>query len=179
MIPKDKKILDDYAKDVALIRKIFGGDEVVEDAPQPINTQPLFLLRQIWPEVIERLRMLLTETAEGPLASTISDLQVFDRCRCGQDDCATVYTKPWSDDRGRDYSEGVDAPSHRRRGVVFWHPDTICLDSGQKVGARTVTPVPHTTILDVVDEEITRIEIIGDGESAQKLIAALPDTPTQ
>ena len=62
---------------------------------------------------------------------------------------------------------------------MFWYPDTICLDSGQKVGARTVTPVPHTTILDVVDEEITRIEIIGDGESAQKLIAALPDTPTQ
>ena len=119
MMPKNIKILDDYAMGAALLRKIFGGDEVVEDVPQPINTQPLFLLRQIWPEVIERLRMLLTETAEGSLASTISDLQVFDRCRCGQDDCATVYTKPRSNDRGRDHCEGVGAPLHRRRGIVF------------------------------------------------------------
>ena len=174
-MPKNNKILDDYAMEVALLRKIFGGDEVVEDVPRPINTQPLFPLRQIWPEVIEHLRLLLTETAEGSLASTISDVQVFDRCRCGQEDCATVYTKPRSNDRGRDHREGVDAPSHQVRNIVFWHPDTICIDSGEKVGTRTVTPVTHTTILDVVDEEVTRIEIIGDGENAQRLITALPD----
>jgi hypothetical protein len=58
----------------------------------PINTQPLFPLGEIWPDVVERLKNLLLETGELSHAATLEGLQVYDRCRCGSDDCATVYT---------------------------------------------------------------------------------------
>jgi hypothetical protein len=63
--------------------------------------------------------------------------------------------------------------------LVFWNPETIDLDTRQRIGDsgewRTTT---FTTILDVVEEEIAFIEILHDHESRRRLIEALPDVET-
>jgi hypothetical protein len=154
--------MDDREK---LINEIFGIEPGNRPKP-PINTQPLFPLREIWPAVIERLKNLLLDAGELSHAATMDDLQVYDRCRCGADDCATVYTQP--------RPEGRYGPTHHN--LVFWNADTIDLDTGARVGDSSAAPTTtYTTILDIVDGHIACIEILGDQESHRLLVAALPD----
>jgi hypothetical protein len=151
-----------------LTREIFGGTDPVERPLPTINTQPLVSLRDIWPEVVERLRNLLTESGELDLAASVDSMHVYDRCRCGADHCATVYTRPRPSDRY--------GPTHRN--VVFWDGDTIDLDTGIRVGDTSTAPTTQfTTILDVVDDQIMCIEILDDQESRRRLIEALPGLP--
>jgi hypothetical protein len=148
-----------------LLRQIFG-DDIFENAKLPMNTHPLFPLKDMWPDVIDRLRNLLTEAGELELAATVDGLWVFDRCRCGAEYCATIYTKPRP-------SSGY-GPNHRN--VVFWNPNTVDLDAGKTVGEMCTYPTTqYTTILDVVNNEIACIEILGDHDSRSRLLAALPD----
>ena len=154
-----------------LLRKIFGEEDgyKVEPPEPPINTQPLFPLRQIWPDVVDRLKNLLTESGEIELAATVKGLEVYDRCRCGSDHCATVYTKP--------RPSGGFGPGHRN--VVFWNANTIDLDTRLRVGDTSTAPTTkYTAILDVVEDEIRCIEILYDHESRRRLVAALPDVET-
>ena len=154
-----------------LLRKIFGEGDVdkVEPPERPINRQPLFPLRQIWPDVVDRLKNLLTESGEIELATTVEGLEVYDRCRCGSDHCATVYTKP--------RPSGGFGPGHRN--IVFWNANTIDLDTRMRVGDTSTAPTTeYTTILDVVQDEIRCIEILYDHESRRRLLAALPDSET-
>jgi hypothetical protein len=154
-----------------LLRKIFGEEDVdmVEPPEPPINTHPLLPLRQIWPDVIDRLKNLLTEAGESELAATLEGLEAHDRCRCGADYCATVYTKP--------RPSGRFGPSHRN--IIFWNADTIDLDTQLRVGDTSTAPTTeYTTILDLVDDEIRCIEILDDHESRRRLVAALPDPTT-
>jgi hypothetical protein len=145
------------------------GKTDVEPPEPPINTQPLFPLRQIWPDVLDRLKRLLTESGEIELAATVEGLEGYDRCRCGSDHCATIYTKP--------RPSGGFGPSHRN--IVFRNADTIDLDTRLRVGdTSTARTTEYTTILDVVDEEIRCIEILDDHESRRRLVAALPDAET-
>jgi len=150
-----------------LLRQLFGdGSETNQDTiPRPINTTPLFPLKQIWPEVVERLAALLAQTGEAALAEAVHELDVFDRCRSGADYCATVHTQPRSAERY--------GPSHRC--VVFWSRDTICVDTGLPASSGGRPTAPHITILDVVDEEIVCIEILDDAESRSRLLTVLPD----
>jgi hypothetical protein len=138
-----------------LLREICGEDAnaFVETRERAINTVPLFPLRQILPDVVERLKHLLMEDGKLELAASVEDLQVYDRCRCGTDYCATVYSQP--------RPAGGYGPTHRN--LVFWNPDT-----------------QHTTIIDVVDNGIACIETLDDDDSRDRLTAALPeDTPTE
>jgi len=158
----------DVAATEAFLRHILGGSSETDQPdtiPRPINTTPLFPLKQIWPEVVERLATLLAQTGEAALAEAVHELDVFDRCRCGADYCATVHTKPCSAE--------PFGPNHRC--VVFWSPDTICVDTGLPASSDGRPTAPHITILDVVDEEIVCIEILDDAESRSRLVAALPD----
>lgn len=130
-----------------LLKKIFGDESSDSDASPPrrtINTEQLFPLREIWPDVVAQLRILLTDAGEPELAATVETLEVFDRCRCGADFCGTVYTQP-----GRKIRETCKSPT-----------------------------APHTTILDVVNDQIMCIETLDDHESRRRLIAALPDHGT-
>lgn len=137
-----------------LLREICGEDAnaFVETRERAINTTPLFPLRQILPAVVERLKHLLMEDGKLELAASVDGLQVYDRCRCGTDYCATVYTQP--------RPGGGYGPTHRN--LVFWNADT-----------------EHTTILDVVNNGIACIELLDDDESVRRLVEALPeDAPT-
>jgi hypothetical protein len=151
-----------------LLREIFGDNSSDERTERPINTRPLFQLREIWPDGVARLKTLLRQAGESQLAETVEGLWVFDRCDCGADYFATVYTQP----RPR----GGFGPDHRN--IVFWNPDTVDLDTGKTVAEQGIYPTTKfTTILDVCDEIIMCIEILHDDESRGRLIAALPDFP--
>jgi len=52
------------------------------------------LLKDALPELAEELRTLLGKDDQAELASQIASLQIIDRCRCGDDFCATFYTIP-------------------------------------------------------------------------------------
>jgi len=148
-----------------LLREI-DDSGAIKRPEQRINTEPLFQLRGIWPEAIDRLKDLLTKAGELELVATIDGLQVFDRCRCGADYCATVYTRP--------QPSGGYGPTHRN--IVFSNPDTVDLDSGTTVGEMSAYPTTrYMTILDVVDDQIACIEILDDHESRRRLVAALPN----
>jgi hypothetical protein len=126
-------------------------DEIYERIlDEPINTEPLFLLRDIWPDVVERLKALLIADGELDLAATVEGLQVYDRCRCGADYCAMVDSKP--------RMRGGRGPTHRT--LSFWNSDKI--NPAIRVRYREARRSPTTqylTILEVVDEEIVLIEI--------------------
>ena len=142
-------------------------DEIYERIlDEPINTEPLFLLRDIWPDVVERLKILLMEDGEPELAATVDGLQVYDRCRCGADYCSMVHTKP--------RTRGERGPTHR--GLIFWNKASK-LAIRARFGDTSPT-TEYTTSLDVVDEEIVLIEILDDHESRRALITALPDKDT-
>lgn len=51
------------------------------------------LLVQALPEIAQELTTLLQDD-QPSLAYQIPNLQLVDRCRCGDDFCATVYTEP-------------------------------------------------------------------------------------
>ena len=158
----------------AFLRHILdGGSETDQDTvARPLNTTPLFRLSDIWPEVVDGLAVLLTQTGEVALAEAVRELEVYDRCRCNSDYCSTVYTQPRISSLLAERS-GQNRRNHR--GVVFWSADTTSADAGQPASSDGYPTAPHTTILDVVDEEITCIEILCDAESRRRLLAALPD----
>ena len=59
-----------------LLREICGEDAnaFVETRERAINTVPLFPLRQILPDVVERLKHLLTEDGKLELAASVEGL---------------------------------------------------------------------------------------------------------
>ena len=151
-----------------LLRAIFGGtgDDVAALPKREINTVPLFPLRQIWPDVVERIKRLLSADGELELAATVEGLEVFDRCRCGVDYCVTVYTQP--------RPNGGSRPNHRN--IVYWNSNTLDLKTRRRMGDTSTSPTTElTTIIDVVDEAIAVIEVLDDHDSRHRLVAALPD----
>lgn len=110
---------------------------------QAKEKQPL--LTNILPEFASELRQLLIENGETALAEQVPGLMILDRCRCGDDFCATFYTQPKPECRY--------GPSHRN--VV------LTLDEGMLV-------------LDVVDEEIACVEVLERPDMRKKLLSAVP-----
>jgi len=95
-------------------------------------------LKESYPEFADELRGLLSD--EPDLASTVTELQLIDRCRCGDDFCSSFYTVTPPD--------GAWGPGH----------ENIVLES--EVGM---------IILDVVDRKITMVEVL-DREDVRKKI---------
>ena len=129
-----------------------------------IQTAPLMTVKEIWPDTVMSLAGRLRECGEADLANSVEGLQVYDRCRCGAEHCATVYTKP-KPTRGF-------GPTHRN--IVFWALETICLDTGLSALECGWATAEHTTILDVVNGEVACIEILNDSACRARLLAALP-----
>jgi hypothetical protein len=109
------------------------------------QTEKQLLLAGTLPEFATELHQLLTEEGESELAAQVPGLAILDRCRCGDDFCATFYTesKP----------EGVYGPGHRN---------------------VALTPDEGMLILDMVDGEIACVEILDRPEIREKLLAVFP-----
>src|ERR1700693_5524872 len=103
------------------------------------------LLSEALPLLSQELQKLLTEAGEAELASQVSALRILDRCRCGDDFCASFYTQPKPD--------GAYGPGHRN----------VLLE-----------PAKGMLIIDVVDDVIAQVEILHRNDIRQTLLAALP-----
>lgn len=52
------------------------------------------LLQDALPDLADELTALLSSHGEKDLAEQVPELRLVDRCRCGDDFCATLYTIP-------------------------------------------------------------------------------------
>jgi hypothetical protein len=102
-------------------------------------------LTEILPSLALELEQLLRKQCEAELAAQVSRLAIVDRCRCGDDFCASSYTQP--------KPEGHYGPGHR------------CLDLDAAEGMLLV---------DVVDGKIAHVEVLNRADVRHKLLAALP-----
>jgi hypothetical protein len=119
----------------------------VSQTPKPTQVviEMKFSLAKEFPDFAADLTRLLKQSGEGELADTLSGLTVVERCRCGDDFCATMYTyPPPRDSWGR---------SHRN----------VSLD-----------PEHGFLILDVLDREIVGIEVLYRQEIREQLLKLLP-----
>jgi hypothetical protein len=107
-----------------------------------MNQQPekRLLLTEALPAFAAELQQLLIEYGELELAAQVSSLAILDRCRCGDDFCATFYTQPKPD--------GAYGPGHRN---------------------VALTPEEGMLILDVVDGKIACVEALDRKDVRQKL----------
>ena len=104
-----------------------------------------FELGDQFPELAAELVGLLTDSNEEQLARTVPTLTVVDRCRCGDDFCAMMYTAP--------RPQGAWGPSHRN----------IALN-----------PRNGMLILDVLEEQIVGIEVLYRDEIRDRLSKLIP-----
>jgi hypothetical protein len=81
-----------------LLRKLFG-DEGPAEPERPRNGTPLFRLSTALPEFAAETRRTLIQCGEAELAKQVDELWVYDRCRCGGEECATVYTSTGEEPR--------------------------------------------------------------------------------
>jgi hypothetical protein len=103
------------------------------------------LLRDLLPSLARELRDLLLKQGESDLAGQVWGLRIVDRCRCGDDFCATFYVQP--------KPEGAYGPTHRN----------ISLE-----------PIEGMLILDVIDDKIACVEVLYRDEVRQTIEDALP-----
>jgi hypothetical protein len=105
----------------------------------------MHLLSDVFPELANELRQRLIAVGEPALAESVARLRLIDRCRCGDDFCATFYTAP--------PPRGAYGPSHRN----------IDLD-----------PDDGMIILDVVDEQIACVEVLYRNPVRRRLLELCP-----
>ncbi|HXN18451.1 MAG TPA: hypothetical protein VN875_08990 [Candidatus Binatus sp.] len=110
-----------------------------------LQREKTLLLADVLPAFAAELRQLLTEEGESELAAQVPGLMIFDRCRCGDDFCATFYTQPKPD--------GAYGPGHRN---------------------VPLTPDEGMVILDVVGAEIACVEVLNRNDVRQELDAVHP-----
>jgi len=103
------------------------------------------ILTNALPELADEIEELLRVKGEPDLAAQVGELRIVDRCRCGDDFCATFYVQP--------KPEGSYGPGHRN---IDLKPDTGML------------------VLDVVDERIAAVEVLHRDDVRRKLHALLP-----
>jgi hypothetical protein len=103
------------------------------------------LVSESFPEFSQELQDLLRTEGEVGLAEQGLDLKLFDRCRCGDDFCATRYAQP--------KPQGSYGFGHRN---------------------VALSPKTGMIILDVVDAKIACIEVLYRDEIRQKLLEILP-----
>ena len=103
------------------------------------------VLSDAFPLLSQELQQLLRDAGETDLASQVPGLRIVDRCRCGDDFCASFYTLP--------KPNGAYGPGQRN---------------------VALTPAKGMLILDVVDDVIAQVEVLYRNDIRPKLLAVLP-----
>ena len=104
------------------------------------------LVTQEFPRLASELTVLRRNEGEADLAAQVEGLRLFDRCRCGDEYCAMMYTAPPPD--------GAWGHGH----------DCVVLTS------ETIREL----VLDVVDQRIVAIEILFENEMRDRLATLFP-----
>jgi len=102
-------------------------------------------LQHTLPELADELSRLLQEAGHECLARQVPALTIMDRCRCGDEFCATFYTQP------------------KPLGAYGAGHENIELE-----------PERGMLILDVVRGSIARVEVLYRDEIRRALLAAVP-----
>jgi hypothetical protein len=92
-------------------------------------------LEGVLPELAREIEELLRAAGEPELAGQVQQLRIVDRCRCGDDSCATIFVQP--------KPEGSYGPTHRNVALA---------------------PSKGMIILDVDGDRIACIEVLFRGE---------------
>jgi hypothetical protein len=103
------------------------------------------ILKDTFPELAQELEELLMAEKESDLAEQVSSLRIVDRCRCGDDFCATFYTQA--------PPQGSYGSGHRN----------VALE-----------PKDGMLILDVVNDKIAKVEVLYRNEIRKVLLRTLP-----
>ena len=103
------------------------------------------LLLEVMPSLAKELEELLAETGYAELSGQVRELRIVDRCRCGDDFCATFYTQP------------------RPSGSWGLNHYTVPLDPSQ-----------GTLNIDVVGDKIACVEVLYRDEIRKVLHSVLP-----
>ncbi|MBI3013887.1 MAG: hypothetical protein HYY65_02215 [Candidatus Tectomicrobia bacterium] len=104
-----------------------------------------FSLAEQFPELAAELARLLDAQGEIALAQRVSSLNVVDRCRCGDDFCATMYALP--------HPKGPWGKGHR---TIALHPEEGFL------------------IVDVLHDDIAEIEVLFRDSVRDRLVQLMP-----
>jgi hypothetical protein len=112
--------------------------ETASGAEQPLLVTAL-------PELGGELEALLNSAGKAKLAAQVPGLRIVDRCRCGDDFCATFHVQP--------KPEASYGPGHRN---IALEPKTGML------------------ILDVVDDNIAAVEVLYRDDVRTSLHELLP-----
>ncbi len=100
-------------------------------------------LKDVFPEFANELRTLLSD--ETDLAATVDDLELVDRCRCGDSFCSSIYT--------------VTPP----QGAWGIGHENIMLDAEKGM-----------IILDVVNRKIGMIEVLNRDDVQKRIVELIP-----
>jgi len=103
-------------------------------------------LAGVLPAFTAELQQLLVKQGEPELAAQVPSLRILERCDCGDDFCATFYTRP--------KPNGSFGPGHRN---VRLFPDEGSL-----------------LVLDIVDGEIACIELLDRSDIREMLLVLVP-----
>jgi hypothetical protein len=124
----------------------FGSNSIKE--LQNVYTRPMSLnplLVEAMPAFARELEALLANQGDSELATQVKDLRIVDRCRCGDDFCATFYTQ-----------------SKPKGGYGSGHK---CVE---------VAPEKGMIILDVVRGQIMKVEVLYRDEIRGQLHLIVP-----
>jgi hypothetical protein len=100
---------------------------------------------EVLPILAQEIEELLKKQNEPKLATQIASLTIVDRCRCGEDFCASFYVEP--------KPKGAYGPGHRNVDLEA--------ESGM-------------IILDVVNDRIMQIEVLHRDEVRQAIQIVIP-----
>ena len=103
------------------------------------------LLHEVLPEFTDELRALLNKDGLVQLVGQVASLRIVDRCRCGEESCASFYTVP--------KPEGAWGAGH----------ENIILDAEEGM-----------LVLDTVAGNIVHVEILDRDEIREKLLQQIP-----
>jgi|SRR5271155_2708979 len=102
-------------------------------------------LADLFPSLSMELQQLLGHLGESGLAAQVPELNVIERCRCGDDFCGTFYVLP--------KPKAAYGPGHRN---------------------VALTPEQGMLILDVVADKIAAVEVLYRDEIRQRLLTEFP-----
>ena len=103
------------------------------------------LLQEALPEFADELRALLEKDELVHFVTQVASLRIVDRCRCGEESCASFYTAP--------KPEGSWGVGH----------ENIVLDAKEGM-----------LVLDTVASKIVHVEILDRDEIREKLLRQVP-----
>ena len=103
------------------------------------------LLTELLPSLAAELQDLLIRRNRPELAAAVPSLRILDRCRCGDDFCASFYTMPKPDGKYPPHTEAID------------------LDAAEGM-----------LILDVAEGSVAQVEVLYRDDVRKVLLKALP-----